>query len=79
MTARVWADGCASEAAHENDQAGDLGSVIVEYCGNLWVELEVAVGCLRWMSCWVPILQLQYFQWTMMYRMMEVTQKKLNE
>ena len=29
-TAHVWADGCANEVVDENDQAGDLGSAIVE-------------------------------------------------
>jgi hypothetical protein len=77
MTARVWADGYANEAAHENDQAGDLGSVIIEHCVDLWVELEVAVGFLGLMN-YLPLLpQTQYLR--MGCKMKAAMQKLLNE
>ena len=47
LMAHVSADEHVNVVANVDDQSDDLGTAIVEYCVNLWVELEVEVGCLR--------------------------------
>ena len=45
--AHVSADEHVNVVANVDVQSDDLGTAIVEYCVNLWVELEVEVDCLR--------------------------------
>ena len=47
LMAHVWVDEHVNVVANVDDQSDDLGTAIVEYCVNLWVELEVEVGCQR--------------------------------
>ena len=47
LMAHVSADEHVNGVANVDAQSDDLGTAIVEYCVNLWVELEVEVGCLR--------------------------------
>ena len=59
----------------DNVQAGDLETEIGHYV-NLWVELEVAVGCLR-LKSWLFHLLIQH--WRTMSTMKGGTQKMLDE
>ena len=47
LMAHVWVDEHVNVVANVDVQSDDLGTAIVEYCVNLWVELEVEVGCQR--------------------------------
>ena len=47
LMAHAWVDEHVNVVANVDDQSDDLGTAIVEYCVNLWVELEVEVGCQR--------------------------------
>ena len=64
---------------NDDAQVGDLGTVIVERCVNLWVELEVAVDFQRLMSCLLHLLPILRWQRKRMSKMKVVRQRMLNE
>jgi hypothetical protein len=64
---------------YDDAQVGDLGTEFVERCVNLWVELEVAVGFQRLMSCLLHLLPILGWQRKRMSKMTVVKQRMLNE